>query len=122
MVLGSHIAYGARETFILPAGSGGRTPTITQVDAHIGWDQQLAQDTKLSVFLDVINLLNEREVINVDDEYTFSNVDPIKYGTPSDLKKLRTSDGSRLVLNSNYAQPTAYQAPLALRFGARLSF
>lgn len=122
MVLGQHSQYGPRETFILPAGSGGRTPTITQVDAHLGWDQDLGRDTKLSVFFDVINLFNQQEVINVDDEYTFSNVDPIKFGKPEDLKKLRTADGSPLVLNSNYAQPTAFQVPISLRFGARLSF
>ncbi len=74
------------------------------------------------MFLDIINLLDEREVINVDDEYTFSSVNPIQYGTPDDLKKLRAVDGSKLVLNSNYGQPTAYQAPLTLRFGGRLSF
>ena len=121
-VLGQHVAYGARETFILPSGSGGRTPTITQLDAHIGWDQQMGAGVKLSVFLDVINLLNQQQVINIDDEYTFSSVDPIRYGTAEDLKKLRASDGSNLVYNSNYGQPTGFQAPLYLRFGGRLQF
>jgi hypothetical protein len=122
MVLGQHIQYGPRETFILPAGSGGRTPMITQLDAHVGWDQHFTEQVKLSVYMDVINMLNQREVINIDDEYTFSSVDPIKNGKPEDLARLRTVDGSKLVLNSNYAQPTAFQAPIYLRFGARLSF
>ncbi len=122
MVLGGHSVYGPRETFILPAGSGGRTPTVTQFDAHIGYEHLLGAQAKVSVYMDIINLLNQREVVNIDDEYTFSTVDPIKAGKPEDLKKLRTNDGSPLVLNSNYAQPTAFQAPLTLRFGARLSF
>ena len=121
-VLGQHSVYGARETFILPSGSGGRTPMITQMDAHIGYDHQLTDQVKATLYFDVINLFNQQEVINVDDEYTFSFVDPIRYGKPGDLKKLRSPDGSVPVLNSNYGQPTAYQAPLYLRIGARLAF
>mgnify|MGYP002136597963 CR=1 FL=1 len=121
-VLGQHTVYGARETFILPSGSGGRTPMITQMDAHIGYDHQLTDQVKATLYVDVINLFNQQEVINVDDEYTFSFVDPIRYGKPEDLKKLRSPDGSVPVLNSNYGQPTAYQAPLYLRVGARLAF
>ena len=30
--------------------------------------------------------------------------------------------GGAVVYNSNYGQPTAYQAPLYMRLGARLSF
>lgn len=121
-VLGQHTVYGARETFILPSGSGGRTPMITQMDAHIGYDHQLTDQVKATLYFDVINLFNQQEVINVDDEYTFSFVDPVRYGKPEDLKKLRSPDGSVPVLNSNYGQPTAFQAPLYLRIGARLAF
>jgi hypothetical protein len=120
--LGQHSAYGPRQTFILPSGTAGRTPFIWQIDAHIGYEHKLTDQVKLSIYGDVINLSNNREVTNVDDEYTFSIVDPIVHGQPQDLKRLRTNDGSQLVLNSNYGQPTAYQAPLFLRFGGRLSF
>mgnify|MGYP000544162778 CR=1 FL=1 len=129
-VLGAHIAYGGRQTLILPSGSGGRTPTITQLDLHLGYDQKLghkagdknAAAVRLSLYVDVINALNQQQVTNIDEEYTFSFVSPIAYGKPSDLKHLRTDDGAPLVVNSNYGQPTAYQAPLYLRFGGRLSF
>ena len=77
----------ARETFILPSGSGGRTPMITQMDAHIGYDHQLTDQVKATLYVDVINLFNQQEVINVDDEYTFSFVDPIRYGKPEDLEE-----------------------------------
>ncbi len=121
-VLGAHQAYGGRQTLILPNGSGGRTPFVSQLDLHVGYEQKLGQSMRLSLFGDVINVLNLQEVTNIDEEYTFSFVSPVLYGQPRDLKKLRTDDGSPLVVNSNYGQPTAYQAPLALRFGARLSF
>ncbi|HND11374.1 MAG TPA: hypothetical protein PKI49_03720 [Pseudomonadota bacterium] len=121
-VLGQHNAYGARNTFILPSGSAGRTPTITQLDAHLAYEHQLTKEVKLSVYGDVVNLANQRAVANVDDEYTFSVVNPIAGGKVEDLPALRTLDGQKPILNSNYGQPTAYQSPLYLRFGARLSF
>jgi hypothetical protein len=120
--LGQHNQYGARNTFILPSGTPGRTPTITQLDAHLAYEHALTKAVKLSVYGDVINLANQRAVVNVDDEYTFSVVNPIAGGKVEDLASLRTLDGTRPILNSNYAQPTAYQSPLYLRFGARLSF
>ena len=120
--LGQNVAYGARQTFILPSGTAGRTPMVTQMDLHLGYEHQLSQVIRLSVFGDVVNLFNQQAVTNVDDEYTFSVVNPIKYGKPEDLKHLRAVDGSKIVVNSNYAQPTAFQAPLFLRLGARLSF
>ena len=121
-VLGQHTVYGAREVFILPAGSGGRTPMVTQMDLHLGYDHQLSNQVKVSVFMDVLNLFNQQAVTNVDDEYTFSFVDPIRYGKAEDLPKLRATDGTKPILNSNYGQPTAYQQPLFMRFGGRLSF
>jgi len=121
-VLGAHVAYGGRQTLILPSGSGGRTPTVTQLDLHVGYDQKLGKQTRLSVYVDVINALNQQQVTNIDEEYTFSIVNPILYGQTSDIKRLRAADGSPLIVNSNYGQPTAFQAPLMLRFGGRLAF
>lgn len=121
-VLGQHNVYGARNAFILPSGSGGRTPTITQMDAHVAYEHSLTKSVKLSVYGDVINVANQRGVINVDDEYTFSVVNPVAGGKVEDLVALRTLDGQKPILNSNFGQPTAYQSPLYLRFGARLSF
>jgi hypothetical protein len=120
--LGQHNAYGARNTFILPSGSAGRTPTITQLDAHLAYEHALTKEVKLSVYGDVINVANQRGVINVDDEYTYSVVNPIAGGKVEDLPMLRTLDGQKPILNSNYGQPTAFQAPLYVRFGARLFF
>ena len=63
-----------------------------------------------------------RSVTNVDDEYTASVVAPILGGTTRDLAKLRDVNGALPVVNSNFGQPTAYQQPLFMRFGAKLSF
>jgi hypothetical protein len=121
-VLGNHPIYGNSFVFILPRGAGGRTPTISQFDFHVGYEQPVNKRVNVSVFADVINLFNQRQVANVDDDYTFSPVAPILNGTAGDLRHMRGANGQPPVVNSNYGQPTAYQAPLYLRFGARLSF
>ena len=121
-VLGAHPVYGPSYVFILPRGSGGRTPTVTQFDLHLGFEQPLGKRAQLSLFTDVINLLNQREVTNVDDDYTYSSVVPIANGHPGDLLHLRTMGGGLPVINSNYGQPTGYQSPLYMRFGARVAF
>jgi hypothetical protein len=121
-VLGTHFIYGDSQVFILPRGSGGRTPTVSQFDLHVGFDHPLGKKVNLAVYADVINLFNQREVTNVDDDYTYSNVAPIVDGKIADLKHLKDIDGREIVPNVNFGQPTGYQAPLYLRLGARLSF
>ena len=121
-VFGSHLYYGQNQAWLLPRGSGGRTPTVSQGDLHVGYDQKLGQRVNLSIYADIINLLNQRAVTNVDDTYTYDVVQSIINGKPEDLQHLRRSDGSVPTVNSNYGQPTEYQAPLALRLGAKVSF
>lgn len=121
-VLGTHASAGAGEVFILPRGSGGRTPTVTQFDLHLGYDHLITKSERLGVSFDVVNLFNQREVINVDDIYTPSTVGGISGGRATDLTHLKASDGSPVVFNSNYGQATAFQAPLYFRLGARFTF
>ncbi len=122
-VLGQNLYYGSGEVYILPRGSGGRTPSVTQFDVHISYDHKLTRMISLNLFADVINLLNQRTPTNVDDNYTFDVVGALINGQPQDLKHLKRADGSGPPTpNSNYGQPTAYQAPLTFRLGGRLSF
>lgn len=95
---------------------------VTQTDLHVGYEHMLTDKERLGVFVDVINLFNQREVINVDDNYTYSAVKPLVDDDARKQFKVETVDGSPLIVNSNYGQPTAFQAPLYLRVGARLTF
>lgn len=121
-VLAAHPYYGAAEVYLLPPGAGGRTPTVTQLDLGLRYEHTLPRQLLLTISLDVLNLLNQRAVTNVDDEYTSSLVSALVGGELRDLSRLRTTTGALPVLNSNYGSATAYQAPLALRLGARLAF
>jgi len=121
-VLGRHPYYGRREVYILPRGSGGRTPMVTQFDLHVGYDHKLTQTVGMNLFIDVVNLFNQQEVTNVDDEFTATTVSPIVNGQLTDLKHLKANNGTLPTFNSNYGQPTSYQLPLYMRFGWRLTF
>jgi hypothetical protein len=121
-VLGGHPTAGRRETFVLPRGAGGRTPFYTQLDLHVSYRRQLSKVFGLEAYWDVFNVLNQSAVTAVDPEYTTSSVRPIPNGTPADLVNLKTVSGGVPILNPNYGRPTAYQAPLSMRFGLRLSF
>ena len=121
-VLGGHPILGLREVFLLPRGSGGRTPTVTQFDLHLGYEYPITPKVNLSVLMDVVNLFNQREITNVDDEYTSEPTNPILHGKVEDLRHLRTLDGRAPGLNVNYGQPTSFQEPLYMRIGGRLTF
>jgi hypothetical protein len=121
-VLGTHPIAGRRETFVLPRGSGGRTPFVTQFDLHVSYRRQLSSVFGLEAYWDIFNLFNQSAVTLVDQEYTTSSVRPIPNGTPDELVNLKTITGGVPILNPNYGRPTAYQAPLSMRFGLRLSF
>ncbi len=111
----------ARESFILPRGQGGRLPMITQTDLRIGWTRYIGS-YKAELMFEVFNLFNQQQVTDVDMIYTFDEVQPIPNGRPEDLATLRTASDNVATPNPNFGQPTARQAPLSLRFGAKLSF
>jgi hypothetical protein len=121
-VLGQHPTYGPSEVFILPRGSGGRTPFVTSLDLHVSYRRQLSKLFGLEAYWDVFNVANEQTATDVDDNYTFSVVNPIQNGSVADLVNLKTTSGTQPTINANYGQPTAYQSPLSMRFGIRLSF
>lgn len=116
-VLGRNPYYGNSETYILPRGSGGRTPMIYSLDLSA-----LYRFDKVEFSLNVFNALNFRGVTLVDEDYTFDRVNPIQGGTIEDLKNLRTTSGTVVRRNANYGQPVSYQAPLFVRLGARVYF
>ncbi len=121
-VLGANTLYGVGETYILPRGSGGRTPTLTSFDLHVSYRRQLSRLFGFEAYADVFNLFNQQQVTSVDEVYTASNVNPIENGKIADLVNLKQLNGNQPLLNPNYGHPTSYQAPLSMRVGLRLSF
>ena len=108
--------------FLLPRGSGGRTPPVTQFDGKLSYRCPLTPKTHIEAFLDVFNLFNQQAVLRVDDDYTFDAAASIVGGTKDDLKYAKNAQGGPLNVNPNYGHPTSYQTPIHGRMGVRLTF
>jgi len=128
-VLGSHPSYGTGETFVLPRGSSDRSPISSSLDIHLGYAHQLTKGTRLEGFFDIFNLFNQQPQLDVDENYTFDNVNPIVGGDQDDLRHLKALDPSNdkptatlAEENPNFLNTSSRQAPLSVRLGLRLSF
>jgi len=108
--------------FLLPRGSAGRTPPVTQFDGHIGYSHPLGPKTRLEVYADLFNILNQQATLLVDDNYTYDMAAPIVNGTPDDLKYAKNLNGQPINKNPNFGRALAYQAPFHARLGLRLTF
>jgi hypothetical protein len=60
--------------------------------------------------------LNFKKATRVDQNYTFSAINPLLNGSPADLAN------TGAVPNPNFKYPTAYQPPRDIRLGARFTF
>jgi hypothetical protein len=108
--------------YILPRGTAGRTPMLTQLDAHISYAQKIQKNLTLEGFVDLFNVLDEKASLQADDNYTFNAVAPIVNGTSKDLTFAKQWDGTTIVKNPNFGRPIAYQPPFYTRLGVRLLF
>jgi hypothetical protein len=113
---------GYQVVMLLPRGSGGRTPTVTELNGKIAYGRPLGPRMNLEGFIDLFNIFNQQTAVITDDNYTFDAAPPIVNGTPSDLKFAKSVSGQPIGKNPNYGQPLAYQAPFNARLGLRLTF
>jgi len=107
---------------LLPRGSAGRTPTVSQFDGRIGYRRPLGPKMFIEGFIDLFNLFNQKTPLIVDDNYTYDSASAIINGTPNDLKYAKNQNGAPITKNPNYGQPLVYQTPFNGRFGLRLTF
>jgi hypothetical protein len=127
-LLGSHAYYGAHEVFILPRGAGGRSPWVSQADLRVVWGRELPGGMELSVYVDLLNVINTDATTEVDQVYTNDNVNPIVGGTSEDLKYLKKQDssgaetGEPVTKQVNWRNAASYQDPLTARLGMTLAF
>jgi outer membrane receptor protein involved in Fe transport len=137
-VLGAspHPGYGTGESYLLPRGAGGRSPTTSETDIHISYGRRLNKNTIIEGFFNVFNLFNQQDQLGTDENYTYDFVNPIVGGTQADLGHAKTIDASGIeqnvspVKNPNYGHTAAgvggygpaLQAPLNVQVGVRLTF
>jgi hypothetical protein len=118
----SALVPGQELVMLLPRGSGGRTPTVTEFNGRLGYRRALSPKVGLEAFIDLFNIFNQQTVVMTDDNYTYSWAGPIVNGTPSDLKYAKDISGAPIVKNPNYGNALLYQRPFSGRFGFRLTF
>ncbi|NVB36274.1 TonB-dependent receptor [Pseudenhygromyxa sp. WMMC2535] len=121
-VLGSHELYGSGEAFLISRGDGERLPWVFRIDTNIGYRKYFNPDLSMEVTMDVYNVANFQAVTAIDENYTYSDVNPIEGGSLSDLETHTDVNGEAIVKNPNFGNPTAYQSPRQFRFGIRLNF
>jgi hypothetical protein len=137
--LGSHPVYTLDETFILPRGSGERTPWEFGADLSLGYRFQIDKDKSVQATIDIFNLFNFQAVTQADQTYTRSDVLPLTTGAtygadgliPGVIKanvppppastpeEYYLQPGEK---NPNFGRPLAYQSPRVFRFGLRTTF
>jgi hypothetical protein len=107
---------------LLPRGSAGRTPTVTELDARLGYSRALTPKVTFDAFIDLFNILDQQTTLLTDDNYTFDIAGSIVNGTPADLKYAKSVTGAPITKNPNYGQALAFQQPFHGRLGLRLTF
>jgi hypothetical protein len=139
--MGAHPEYGPGYAYILPRGSAGRTPFLTQVDLGVRLQYVVVPPYAIRFSVDAFNLLNAQQATEVDQNWTYDTVQPAvggqchshngasgsnpigkAYVDCPDLAFLKTLDGRSVTVNQNFGRATAYQPPLAIRFGLELTF
>jgi hypothetical protein len=125
--LAAHWAYQQGESYLLPRGSANRSPFTWNADVKATYGRKVGAG-QIDVFMDVFNLFNNQEELDNDEIYTRNNANPIVGGDASDLEHSKTLDiggmevNATPLVNKNYGNLNARQAPLSMRFGLRYTF
>jgi hypothetical protein len=126
--LGADAYYGDDEVYILKRGTSGRSPLLTTAEVHLAYGYQINKTTKVEVFGDIFNLLDQQDELDRDDTYTSDFVSPIVGGDQRDLDHLKTNDengagvNTTPIKNKNYGRLNTRSTTRTVRFGARLTF
>lgn len=136
--LGAHAIYDDGEAFLSPRGTAGRTPTTASLDGNIEYFLPLGEQRSMSFQVEAFNVLNSQNAIRVDQNYTYATAYNPQDGQTIDQALCEYSasydadgvinyaDGQIAycseMANPNFGQPTAYQAPFALRLGVKFTF
>jgi hypothetical protein len=127
--LAAHPAYGPSESYLLPRGSGERSPVTSTADTHLSYRYSFSKNTSLEAFIDIFNLFNQQDEVDQDETYTFDAAIPVAGGTPEDLMHVKSIDASTtletnttVTPNKNYGNTNVRTSPRQVRLGFRLTF
>lgn len=96
------------KTVLGQRGDQGETEWVKQLDFQVAYTEKLGKAEKLTLQLDVFNILNGQAVTDIDQT--------------NDYSRATTVVGQVGQLSMNYGLPMAYQSPRAIRISARYEF
>jgi hypothetical protein len=117
-------------------GSDGRTPFYSQTDLFVQHELKIGGNRRVQLSANVLNLFNQRTVINTYDTVGRSGAIPLGPGYYTEaafyagqlnfdqlIQKAETT-GARppLLANPEFLMPRDYQAPILARFGVKFMF
>ncbi|MCC6809874.1 MAG: TonB-dependent receptor [Deltaproteobacteria bacterium] len=121
---GAHRIYGTGEAYILTRGVAGTTDPYLQIDVGVKAEYKFSKDTALNVGLTFINVGSIQLVRDVDQDFTqeSSRMRPVLGGDKEDLKYLKDTNNTPVLLNPNFGVATRRWVPMEMRVDARLTF
>jgi Carboxypeptidase regulatory-like domain/TonB dependent receptor len=140
--LARHPIYGASEVYVLPRGSGGRLPWIHSLNASGAVVYRVTKTNSVEFNVDVFNFINAQATTAVSQQLSTLELQPVVTATNDPQRAICISGTGPCEsvlqlrnpqtgvirpataddLNPNFKQPIAYQQPLAVKFGVRLTF
>jgi hypothetical protein len=102
---------------LLPRGSAGRNPVITQANLRLA-----VRWRGVDITLDVFNLFDRRTVTSLDEIYSDDAVRPIEGGSATDLVFLKSESGAAAHRRTAFQLPLVYQLPLSATLGVHKAF
>jgi hypothetical protein len=120
--------YGDGTIFLQPRGSQGRTPTFWNFDFHADYRLPVFEGTnrRLSVILDVFNLLNRHGTLELDQDYIYEGIDPAiwdRWTVESNLDAYGNPKyNASLPKSSFYKTPILFQAPRSVQIGVKFTY
>lgn len=94
------------QSFLVPRGTAGRTPSLWKLDMRVAWDVPRARGPQLRVLADLLHVGNPRRTTRVDETH-YTTLD---------------ADGKPETVNDRYRQPLSYQPPMAVRLGLEVKW
>jgi hypothetical protein len=103
--------------YLLPRGSAGRGPLISQANIRIGTTWR-----GLDITLDLLNVFDRRAALDTDEVFARGTIHPITGGSEADLVFLKNDTGEPAMRRQGYQLGTSFQAPFEAVLGAHKAF
>ncbi len=120
---GYSFAYENWEFYLSRRGEFGTTDDEYEASLHLGYPIKLGSGIELNLLADVFNLLDRQGETNRNMQYDLNEeYEVLNYDDGSVLPPIRKGVTDRPPTNPSFNKANAWQAPRAIRIGARLSF